>query len=45
MDSISAEYGVDQAAIGPAGAEPVVSVRDLVKRYGSWSSVAMVFLR
>ena len=40
MDSISAEYGVDQAAIGPAGAEPVVSVRGLVRRYGSREAVA-----
>jgi ABC-2 type transport system ATP-binding protein len=44
MDSISAEYGVDQAAIGPAGAEPVVSVRGLVKRYGSREAVAGIDL-
>ena len=32
MDSISEEYGVDQAATGPDRSEPVVSVRGLVKR-------------
>jgi hypothetical protein len=36
MDSISEEYGVDQAAISSARSEPVVSVRGLVKRYGSY---------
>ena len=40
MDSISEEYGVDQAATGPARPEPVVSVRGLVKRYGSHEAVA-----
>ncbi len=34
MDSISEEYGVDQAATGSALSEPVISVRGLVKRYG-----------
>jgi ABC-2 type transport system ATP-binding protein len=40
MESISEEYGVDQAATGPDGSEPVVSVRGLVKRYGSHEAVA-----
>jgi ABC-2 type transport system ATP-binding protein len=40
MDSISEEYGVDQVATGPARSEPVVSVRGLVKRYGSHQAVA-----
>ena len=40
MDIISEECGVDQAATGPARAEPVVSVRGLVKRYGSHEAVA-----
>jgi len=40
MDSISEEYGVDQAAVGPARSEPVVRVRGLVKRYGSHEAVA-----
>jgi ABC-2 type transport system ATP-binding protein len=40
MDIVSEEHGVDQAATGPAGAEPVVSVRGLVKRYGSHEAVA-----
>ena len=44
MDSISAEYGLDQAATGSAGGEPVVSVRGLVKRYGSHEAVAGIDL-
>jgi len=44
MDTISEEYGVDRAATGPAGAEPVVSVRGLVKRYGSHEAVAGIDL-
>jgi ABC-2 type transport system ATP-binding protein len=45
MDTISAEYGVDRAATGPAWAEPVVSVRGLVKRYGSHEPVAGIDLQ
>ena len=41
MDSISEDYGVDQAVIGWARGEPVVSVRGLVKRYGSHEAVAV----
>ena len=44
MDSISEEYGVDQAAGSPAQSEPVVSVRGLVKRYGSNEAVAGIDL-
>ena len=44
MDSISEEYGVDQAATGPDRSEPVVSVRGLVKRYGSHEAVAGIDL-
>jgi len=40
MDSIREEYGVAQAAPGPDRSEPVVSVRGLVKRYGSREAVA-----
>ncbi len=40
MDSISEEYGVVQAATGSAQSEPVVSVRGLVRRYGSHEAVA-----
>jgi ABC-2 type transport system ATP-binding protein len=40
MDSISVKYGVDQAAADLAESEPVVSVRGLVKRYGSLEAVA-----
>jgi ABC-2 type transport system ATP-binding protein len=40
MDSISTEYGADQAAVGPALSEPVVSVRGLVRRYGRHEVVA-----
>jgi len=45
MDTISEECGVDQAATGPAGAEPVVSVRGLVKRYGGHEAVAGIDLQ
>ena len=44
MDSISEEYGMDQAAVGSAWSEPVVSVRGLVKRYGSHEAVAGIDL-
>ena len=44
MDSISVEYGADQAASGLAKPEPVVSVRGLVKRYGSHEVVAGIDL-
>jgi ABC-2 type transport system ATP-binding protein len=44
MDSISTEYGADQAAAGPALSEPVVSVRGLVKRYGRREAVAGIDL-
>ena len=37
MDSL--EHAVDQTAIGSARPEPVVSVRGLVKRYGSHEAV------
>ncbi len=45
MDSISMEHGVAQAATGSAQAEPVVSVRGLVKRYGSHEAVAGIDLQ
>jgi ABC-2 type transport system ATP-binding protein len=45
MDSISEEYRVDQAATGSAQSEPVVSVRGLVKRYGSHEAVAGIDLQ
>jgi hypothetical protein len=35
MNSISEEHGLAQAATSAAEPEPVVSVRGLVKRYGS----------
>jgi ABC-2 type transport system ATP-binding protein len=44
MDSISKEYVADEAATGPARPEPVVSVRGLVKRYGSHEAVAGIDL-
>ena len=44
MDSISAACAVDPAAIGSAEPEPVVSVRGLVKRYGSHEAVAGIDL-
>ena len=44
IDSITEEYGVDQAATGSAQPEPVVSVRGLVKRYGSHEAVAGIDL-
>ena len=44
MDSISEEYGVDQVAAVPARSDPVVSVRGLVKRYGSHEAVAGIDL-
>jgi hypothetical protein len=44
MDTISEKHGADQAATGPARSEPVVSVRGLVKRYGSHEAVAGIDL-
>jgi phage shock protein PspC (stress-responsive transcriptional regulator) len=44
IDSITEEYGVDQAATGSAQPEPVVSVRGLLKRYGSLEAVAGIDL-
>ena len=44
IDSISEEYAVDRAATGPALSEPVISVRGLVKRYGSHEAVAGIDL-
>jgi ABC-2 type transport system ATP-binding protein len=45
MDSISEEYRTDQAVTAPAQPEPVVSVRGLVKRYGSVEAVAGIDLQ
>ena len=45
MDIISEEDGADQAAAGPAQPEFVVSVRGLVKRYGSHEAVAGIDLQ
>jgi ABC-2 type transport system ATP-binding protein len=44
MNSISKEDAVDQTATGSARSEPVVSVRGLVKRYGSHEAVAGIDL-
>jgi ABC-2 type transport system ATP-binding protein len=44
MDTISQEYRVDQAAARSARSEPAVSVRGLVKRYGSHQAVAGIEL-
>ena len=44
MDSISERYGAAQAAAAAAPAEPVVSVRGLVKRYGGHEAVAGIDL-
>jgi ABC-2 type transport system ATP-binding protein len=44
MDSISVDYGADQAAGGVVRSEPVVSVRGLVKRYGGHEAVAGIDL-
>ena len=44
MDSTGQERGLDQAGTASAHAEPVVSVRGLVKRYGSQEAVAGVDL-
>ena len=44
MDSIREECAVAQAATGPAPSEPVISVRGLVKRYGSREAVAGIDL-
>src|SRR5689334_524813 len=44
MDSISDKYDVDQAPAAPARAEPVISVRGLVKRYGDQEAVAGIAL-
>jgi ABC-2 type transport system ATP-binding protein len=45
IDSITEEYGVDQAATGSAQPEPVVSVHGLLKRYGSLEAVAGIDLQ
>ena len=44
MDSISVECRADQAATGSVQSEPVVSVRGLVKRYGSHEAIAGIDL-
>ena len=44
MDIIGEGYAVDQAAAGSARAEPAVSVRGLVKRYGGHEAVAGIDL-
>ena len=44
MDSIGEEYALAQAAASSARSEPVVSVRGLVKRYGSHEAVAGIDL-
>ena len=44
MDSISEKYRVYQAVTGSARSEPVVSVRGLMKRYGSHEAVAGIDL-
>jgi ABC-2 type transport system ATP-binding protein len=44
MSTINEEYRVDLAATGLARAEPAVSVRGLVKRYGSHEAVAGIDL-
>src|SRR5512138_3705104 len=44
MDSIGEERGADQAPTASAHAEPVISVRSLVKRYGSHEAVAGIDL-
>jgi ABC-2 type transport system ATP-binding protein len=41
---ITEEYGAPQAATGTTRSEPVVSVRGLVKRYGSHEAVAGIDL-
>ena len=44
MDSISDQRGAGQAATASAHAEPVISVRGLVKRYDSHQAVAGITL-
>jgi ABC-2 type transport system ATP-binding protein len=44
MDISGEECAVDQAAVGSARSEPVVSARGLVKRYGSREAVAGIDL-
>ena len=44
MDSTSQEHGLDQPGAASARAEPVISVRGLVKRYGSHEAVAGIDL-
>ncbi len=44
MDGISEDCGVGQAAAVPVQSEPVVSVRGLVKRYGSRNAIAGIDL-
>src|SRR5690242_6242040 len=41
---IGQEHGAGPAATGPAPAEPVISARGLVKRYGSHEAVAGIDL-
>ena len=44
MDSTGQERGTDQTVTASARAEPVISVRGLVKRYGSQEAVAGIDL-
>ena len=44
MDSTGQERGTDQTVTASAAAEPVISVRGLVKRYGSQEAVAGIDL-
>ena len=44
MDSTGQERGLDQPGTASAQAEPVISVRGLVKRYGSQEAVAGIDL-
>jgi ABC-2 type transport system ATP-binding protein len=44
MDIVSEEYALDQAAVGSARSEPVVSVHGLVKRYDGHDAVAGIDL-
>jgi ABC-2 type transport system ATP-binding protein len=44
MSDIGQEHGAGPAATGPAPAEPVISARGLVKRYGSHEAVAGIDL-
>jgi ABC-type transport system involved in cytochrome bd biosynthesis fused ATPase/permease subunit len=44
MDSTGTERGLDQAGTASAQAEPAISVRGLVKRYGSQEAIAGIDL-